>query len=383
MVSYFVVFSVLPGYVLPVIIFKNKVFLRQATSMPEPKAEKSKYLFLFLRVLVVSVGIVWAGIWLSREQRWSNLVSIFARMKHLEVLGAFILALSVFLLCLVIISFRWWLLLRTQSVFIGFLAAVRLNFLGWFYNNFMPGSVGGDLLRAWYVTKHTDKRFEAALSVFVDRAIGLLSTLIIALFFYVFFLRGRCDSLTLTGDGRSLEFFSKYRLVIIWVVVVFVGVVCVLSLHGRGRLWVQKIALGIKVRGLRVIEKFKNAAHIYCRNPLVILTVFGLTVFLQIIQITGFWLLGTHLGITVSIKYYYVFFTLSWVLGALPVSIAGAVVVEGMLAYFFVHFAGVEPEAALALALCQRIVWMIASLPGAVIHLIGAHLPAEPENKSL
>jgi uncharacterized protein (TIRG00374 family) len=304
-------------------------------------------------------------------------------MKHLEVLGAFILALSVFLLCLVIISFRWWLLLRTQSVFIGFLAAVRLNFLGWFYNNFMPGSVGGDLLRAWYVTKHTDKRFEAALSVFVDRAIGLLSTLIIALFFYVFFLRGRCDSLTLTGDGRSLEFFSKYRLVIIWVVVVFVGVVCVLSLHGRGRLWVQKIALGIKVRGLRVIEKFKNAAHIYCRNPLVILTVFGLTVFLQIIQITGFWLLGTHLGITVSIKYYYVFFTLSWVLGALPVSIAGAVVVEGVLAYFFVHFAGVEPEAALALALCQRIVWMIASLPGAVIHLIGAHLPAEPENKSL
>ncbi|MGD2094231.1 MAG: lysylphosphatidylglycerol synthase transmembrane domain-containing protein, partial [Phycisphaerales bacterium] len=192
--------------------------------MPEPKAEKSKYLFLFLRVLVVSVGIVWAGIWLSRGQRWSNLISIFAKMKNLEVLGAFIVALGIFLICLVIISFRWWLLLRTQSVFIGLLTAVRLNFLGWFYNNFMPGSVGGDLLRAWYVTKHTDKRFEAALSVFVDRAIGLLSTLIIALFFYVFFLRGRHDSLTLTGDDRSLEFFSKYGSVIIWVVVIFVGV---------------------------------------------------------------------------------------------------------------------------------------------------------------
>jgi len=61
----------------------------------------------------------------------------------------------------------------------------------------------------------------------------------------------------------------------------------------------------------------------------------------------------------------------------LPISIGGAVVVEGSLAYLFIHFAGVEAEAALALALCQRMVWMIASLPGAAIHLMGAHLPKD------
>jgi hypothetical protein len=53
------------------------------------------------------------------------------------------------------------------------------------------------------------------------------------------------------------------------------------------------------------------------------------------------------------------------------------VVVEGTLFYLFVNFAGVEKEAALALVLCQRIVWMLASLPGAVIHLVGAHLPKD------
>ena len=69
--------------------------------------------------------------------------------------------------------------------------------------------------------------------------------------------------------------------------------------------------------------------------------------------------------------------TLTWVLGAIPVSIGGAVVIEGLLAYMFVNFAGVEAEPALALALCQRIVWMLVSLPGAVIHLLGAHLPKD------
>ncbi|MHC4751607.1 MAG: lysylphosphatidylglycerol synthase transmembrane domain-containing protein [Planctomycetota bacterium] len=341
--------------------------------MPKNKGTKSKYVFLLVRFLVVAVGIAWAIVWISGEGRWSNLVAIFLRMN----LGIFAVTLCIFVICQVMVGFRWWLLLRTQSIFIDLGAAVKLNFLGWFYNNFMPGSVGGDLLRAWYVTKHTDKRFEAALSVFVDRIIGLLSTLIIAAFFYLVFLRSQSDAIIFTGRSRSLEIFAEYKRLIIWVIVVLAVVSCLLLSHRRGRILLGKAWSNIRVRGARAFEKLKNAIYIYCSKPLAILAVFGLTVFLQILTITGFWFLGVNLGITASIKYYYVFFTLTWVLGALPVSIGGAVVVEGLLAYLFVHYAGVEAEAALALALCQRIVWMIASLPGAVVHLIGAHLPKD------
>ena len=133
----------------------------------------------------------------------------------------------------------------------------------------------------------------------------------------------------------------------------------------------------ICVSSLRMIVKFKNAIVIYCRKPLAILAAFGLTILLQLLTITGFWLLGRNMGIEAGIEYYYVFFTLTWVLGAVPVSIAGAVVVEGTLAYLFITFAGVAKDAASALALCQRAVWMLASLPGAAIHLIGAHLPKD------
>ena len=86
------------------------------------------------------------------------------------------------------------------------------------------------------------------------------------------------------------------------------------------------------------------------------------------------------MGIKAGLRYYYVFFTLTWVLGAVPVSIGGAVVVEGMLAYLFITFAGTARHAASTLVLCQRAVWMLASLPGAVIHLVGAHLPGGGKN---
>ena len=59
----------------------------------------------------------------------------------------------------------------------------------------------------------------------------------------------------------------------------------------------------------------------------------------------------------------------------IPITFGGAVLVEGSMAAMFVKVAGVSLEAALALALCQRIAWMLGSLPGALIHITGRHLP--------
>jgi len=343
--------------------------------MHEAKVKKRKHIFLFLRIAVVVCGIIWAIFWVSGEQRWSNLANIFLQMN----LWIFVVPLGIFALCQVIVGLRWWLLLRSQSIFIEFWAAVRLHFLGLFYNNFMPSSVGGDLIRAWYVTKHTDKRFEAALSVFVDRAIGLLSTLIIATFFYLLFLRGHGSVITPSDQGGFFKSITEHKWILLGLIVVVASVFGVLSSHRRGREILRKAWSYICVHGARMIKKLTNAITIYCSKPLTILAVFGLTVFVQIIVITSFWFLGLNLGIDASLKYYYVFFTLTWVCGALPVSIGGAVVVEVLLASLFIKFAGVGEEAASALALCQRAVWMLTSLPGAVIHLFGAHLPGDPK----
>ena len=341
--------------------------------MAETMGKKSKHIFLFLRIAVVVCGIIWGILWLSKGQRWENLTRVFVQMNLL----VFVVALVIFVIGQIIVGFRWWLLLRTQSIFIAFWAAVRLHFLGLFYNNFMPSSVGGDLIRAWYVTKHTDKRFQAALSVFVDRAIGLLSTLIIAAFFYMLFLRGRGAIIFSPKQDGPSSSIAEYKWFLFWGTIVAATAICGLLLHQRGRVILTNIRSFIYVHSIRLINRLKDAIVIYCSRPLIISVAFGLTVFLQIMTITGFWFLGVNLGIEASIKYYYVFFTLTWVLGAVPVSIGGAVVVEGLLAYLFIHFAGIEPEPALALALCQRIVWMLASLPGAAIHLIGAHLPGK------
>ena len=257
--------------------------------MAEAKAKRKKYIFMSARIAVVAAGIIWAVVWLSAEQRWQNLVELFSRI-NLWVFGA---ALGIFVAGQVIVGFRWWLLLRTQSVFINLFAAVRLHFLGLFYNNVMPSSVGGDLIRAWYVTHHTEKKFEAALSVFVDRIIGLLSTLVIAMFFYLLFLKGRGAVITSSRErGGFFERLSDYRHIIFWALAVIALLfVAMLSLKA-GRAILAKASSSIIIHSRKMFRKLKDAAFLYCSRPLVILTAFGLTIFLQIATITGFWLIG-------------------------------------------------------------------------------------------
>ena len=341
--------------------------------MADARAIKSKRIFLFLRVTVVVVGVVLAIIWVSDEQRWSELKAIFRQMSIL----VFACTLGIFGLSQLLIGVRWWLLLRTQGIFISYWVAVKLYLLGWFYNNVMPSSVGGDLVRLWYVTKHTDKKFEAGLSVLVDRMIGLVSTLFIAAFFYIVFLRSEGQKIDFVADNGFLASFWQYKWWLLSIGLAVAALFAVLLLVGRSRAMLRALWSHLRTHAATALKKLGNAGLLYRRKPGALFAAFGLTVVLQIMTITGFWFLGVSLGIEASIKYYYVFFTLVWVIGAIPVSIGGAVVIEVVLAGLFVRFAGVDETAAAALALCQRFVWIVASLPGAVIHLVGAHLPKD------
>jgi hypothetical protein len=326
--------------------------------MDGQKETATKKIFVYLRIGFVLVAVLAVVIWVSQNRRYVILGQSFEKMGP-AFFGGIILT---FVISQVILASRWWLLLRTQQVHISIWAAVRLHFLGLFYNNCIPGSVGGDLVRAWYVTKHTERKFEAALSVFVDRFIALVSSLIMAGFCWFVLLK----DVKLPAGGQ------KFSMVIVWAVVIIaaaVGLVAILPV-GR-RLYGKAYQLG-----LTMARKFWIALVIYGRNPLTILAAVGLTLLLQGIVITGFWLIGRRIGIEVSAKYYFVFFPLTWGFGAIPVSIGGAGVVEFGLAGLFT-FVGVESEQALALALLQRAVWIVAALPGAWIHWTGRHLPKE------
>lgn len=71
---------------------------------------------------------------------------------------------------------RWWVLLRSQGIQITFWKTLQVSFIGYFFNTVMPGSVGGDLVKAYYVARDREgQRVEAISTIMLDRLIGLFA----------------------------------------------------------------------------------------------------------------------------------------------------------------------------------------------------------------
>jgi len=332
------------------------------------KSKNQKYISYILRFSIIGVLIFLIG----RGQQWGKLAKIFLDLN----LWIFGLAIAFYIIGQIMVASRWYLLFRTQHIYIGLAAAVRLHFLGLFYNNALPGSVGGDLVRAWYVTKHTEKKWEAALSVFVDRGLGLTAMVLMAAFSYWLVpLDSQIGHLKLRPNINLVQSFGQSPWIALSIAAGAVMLAALFLLTGRGRELLSMAYKFITEKGSRALVKTRSAFQLYCRSPVTIIWAFVITIVCQVLQIVGFSLVGENIGIPAPIKYYFVFFPISWVIGALPISPGGAAVVEGGLVFLFTRIPGVMPEQALALALYQRMVWLIASVPGAGIHLAGAHLP--------
>jgi glycosyltransferase 2 family protein len=88
-------------------------------------------------------------------------------------------------LCYGVVEFlatvRWQLLLRLQNVRLSWWRAGGIVMIGLFFNMFLPGLIGGDLMRLYFVYKEAPGRAApATLSVAMDRLFGLLSVLFLA-----------------------------------------------------------------------------------------------------------------------------------------------------------------------------------------------------------
>ncbi len=68
---------------------------------------------------------------------------------------------------------RWWMLVRAQGLDFRFADALRLGLVGYFFNTFMPGSVGGDIVKAVAIAREQNRRAVAVATVLFDRAVGL------------------------------------------------------------------------------------------------------------------------------------------------------------------------------------------------------------------
>ncbi len=75
-------------------------------------------------------------------------------------------------------AWRWNLLLRAQDIQLPYRRAWGLTMIGMLFNVVIPGAVGGDLVKGYYITRAASgRKSHAATTLLMDRVVGLIGLL--------------------------------------------------------------------------------------------------------------------------------------------------------------------------------------------------------------
>ena len=281
---------------------------------------------------------------ISGRLDFSPLLSAPFNGIHLMGMGLLFMSMSVQ-------GLRWWLLLRTQKLYLTPLKTVSLVWIGQFFSLVLPGVAGGELARGYYITREaSDDKIAGLSTVLLDRVMGLYALLwlgIVSVLYIVVF------------EERLLS------------PVLQLGILNVLLFGGASllflALWIQstrKVTLRLVPRRYRkLVESTLNDYRMSSRT---ILLCFILSLLASILVLMPFQLAGQIAQVSLTWKQIFLVCPLVFMASTLPLSPGGIGVGEAAASLLFSRF-GVETGAAIMLIF--RVWLIILRLPGGLLYL--------------
>jgi len=257
-------------------------------------------------------------------------------------------------------------MLAIQDVRLGYWPATKLTVAGNFFNFALPGTTGGDLIKAYYLTRYTPLKTEAVTTVFLDRAIGLLGLVILA-----------GTAILFTRDPT--QFRQLLLTLLIICAALAAGSVVVFSRRIRSALRLRELVERLPM-GEQLVRVGRATIAMRHHKALVALSL-AMTLVLQAICMFSAAVMAYALGMEGAWSHYFIYVSIGFLIAAIPIAPPQAF---GVMEAFYVQFFTTgtlrnDPSQAVALALAVRLIQLIWALPGILVPLLGAHLPSRSD----
>ena len=298
---------------------------------------RSRHLALFKAV----ISLVLLGALLAKSDlgKYAELISASSPLY-------LALALLITVVSIVLSAYKWQLLVIAQGFTVPLRRLISSYFVGLFFNNFMPTSIGGDVVRVLDLRKMTSSGPAAAASVVAERVLAAFTLGLIVL----------------CGVAFGSEMMARYRVVIL----VFVGI-CALALLGI--LYAHKLSPFLARYGATIACKFKETAesiHTSVENKHTLVKVLFYSFIFQLMVVAINVFIIKALGLNVPIAFVFLFIPIIFAITMLPISLNGLGLREATYAYFFAQV-GLSTEESVTISLFFFIIVTLVSLIGGVI----------------
>jgi uncharacterized membrane protein YbhN (UPF0104 family) len=278
--------------------------------------------------------------WIAWQTDWPSVRQAFSVLR----VEYWLAALGLLLASQVVSTIRWHRFARALRFPQRMPSMTAYYFIGMFFNLVLPTSVGGDVVRAWYLNGKSGRKAAAFASVVLDRLNGLFVLVAMA-----------CLAVLLAPVHLPA-----------WVPV---SVWCI---AGSGALALLLLPLAIRFVQIpaRRLRQLETLLHLL-KEPRTLAIATLLSAFVQAASVGIVWLLGKGLHAPIPAAYYWIFVPMVSLLTLLPVSVNGMGVREGGVVLFLTPL-GVPQATALTLAFLWFLVYATGGLLGGVVYLAGA-----------
>ncbi len=285
---------------------------------------------------------------------WGQVAAALGRVRP----GYFVVAVLLFVALQVASSVRWRLLARVQGFDGSPLRYIAYYFIGMFFNLALPTSVGGDVVRVWYLAGQqgagptTGRRLAALVSVLAERVNGVVVLVLLA-----------CVSAVLSPIAL--------RAWLVWTVV-GISAVTVLGLAA------VPILRQVSLPHLAHLRRLADGGWGYVRRPGVLVAATLLSVVVQIGNAGIGYLIGEALGLPVPPLYYGLIVPLVALVALVPISLNGMGLREATYVVLFAEL-GIGASEAVTFGLLLFAVSASVSLAGVGFYLLGRYPRYRPE----
>ncbi|MDH5185539.1 MAG: flippase-like domain-containing protein [candidate division WOR-3 bacterium] len=304
-----------------------------------------KHIFNILRIVIALALLTWL---LSKV----NLKESISQMRSAHPLFL-LLSVITFLFLILISVWRWKIILnaRNQHFATGYLT--KVYFAGWFFNNILPTSIGGDVIRVIYSIKENNKTL-AFSATFVDRMIGF-----VGLFFFAL-----CASFSLLILRRQTSFLVLnifgFLILLLIVLILF---------SDRAHRMFSKIFGRIKIFRIgEIFEKVYATVKEYRKFKMALFLSFLLSLLLQADFALTWYFAGYAVGAKISVLYYFLYIPIIGLLTMIPLSIGGLGIRENSFVAFFSNL-GLAETIATSTSLLFLIINFIYAIIGGIVFL--------------
>jgi glycosyltransferase 2 family protein len=283
-----------------------------------------------------------------------DLAQIFTRIQYLSL--PFV-AFSVLYWtgCQWLSCIRWHVVLRATGHRVLIASLLCSYFSGMFVNTFLPGAFGGDLYRAYRVSRQIEDTEVAIASVFLERFTGLA-----AIF-----------ALALAGLPLVFKVIGSWDIILLFFVcLIVISVAVTLIASQKLLIFVEPIFARLRLTPLVArIAKIQLILRKFVQHRQALMLAIGLSLLIQLAIIFYLYQLAQQLKIPITYLELLVFNPISIVVNLLPISLGGLGVQEGLWAYLFVRM-GIGADNGVLLSLTFTVLGWLISLPGGIILLM-------------